>query len=58
VIQRENVTDDEFLPLIIMTHEAREKDLFEAVREINDFKFVGKNVVVIRVEDSLQAGEK
>ncbi|HOO73016.1 MAG TPA: homoserine dehydrogenase [Spirochaetota bacterium] len=58
VIQRENVGDDEYIPLIIMTHLSQEKNLLAAAEEINNFSFVGKKVIVIRVEDSLQTGEK
>jgi homoserine dehydrogenase len=58
VIQRENTGDDDFIPLIIMTHYSREKNLFDAVEEINTFDFVGKKIVVIRVEDSPLTGDR
>ena len=57
VIQKETESNEEHVPLIIMTHNACDKDILHAVSEINDFSFVKGHVVIIRVEDSLQEGD-
>ena len=55
VIQKE--VGERYVPLIFMTHEAGEEDMRNAVREIENFEFIQGNVVLIRVEDSIKAGE-
>jgi len=55
VIQKE--INSEYVPLIIMTHKAYEKGMFQSIKEINNFAFVDGNVTAIRVEDSLDIGE-
>ncbi len=49
VIQHE--IDDKIVPLIIMTHKARESDMFRARDRIETFEFVHESIVIIRVED-------
>jgi homoserine dehydrogenase len=41
---------DRAVPLVLMTHEAREKDMAKAVREINKLKVVSGRPLYIRVE--------
>ncbi len=55
VIQKEVRTSH--VPLVFMTHEAVEEGMFAAIREIKKFDFVHDEVMLIRVEDSLSAGE-
>ncbi|MBN2158090.1 MAG: homoserine dehydrogenase [Spirochaetes bacterium] len=56
VIQKE--IHPEHVPLIFMTHAAREEGMLKAIREIKHFDFVHGDVMLIRVEDSLSAGEQ
>ncbi|HOK02978.1 MAG TPA: homoserine dehydrogenase [Spirochaetota bacterium] len=49
VIQKE--VDEKFVPLIIVTHEARESDMLKCIDEIQSFSFVKERIVFIRVED-------
>jgi len=49
VIQKE--TDEEYVPLIIMTHDVDEASVLLAAREIGDFDFIAKEVMILRVED-------
>ena len=43
--------DGDYVPLVIMTHEAREGDMQRAMREIGSFDVVKGYVQLIRVED-------
>ncbi len=43
--------DDKDVPLVIMTHEAREGDMRRAMKEFETFEFVSGRVQLIRVED-------
>ncbi len=56
VIQKE--THPEHVPLIFMTHEAVEEGMLLAMREIKEFDFIHGEVMLIRVEDSLQGGRE
>jgi homoserine dehydrogenase len=56
VIQKE--IHPEHVPLIFMTHEALESGMLGAIRDIKKFDFVHGEVMMIRVEDSLNAGEQ
>ncbi len=49
VIQKE--VNDAYVPLIIVTHEAIESEMFTCIKEIEDFEFVKDSVTIIRVED-------
>lgn len=49
VMQKES--DEEFVPLIIVTHEAIESDMLKCIREIEDFPFVKEKIILVRVED-------
>ncbi len=49
VIQKE--VNAEFVPLIIVTHEANESNMMNCIAEIEQFSFVKEKVVIIRVED-------
>ncbi len=49
VMQKES--DSEYIPLIIMTHEAKEDSINDSIKEINNFDFIRQDVMVIRVED-------
>jgi len=51
VIQKE--TEEELIPLIILTHDANEADIIEAKNEIEAFDFVKENITLIRIEDSI-----
>ncbi|MCP4136794.1 MAG: homoserine dehydrogenase [bacterium] len=55
VIQKEY--DSDFVPITIMTHNARENDMLQAVTDIEGFNFVNGEVILIRIEDSLDSGE-
>ena len=39
------------VPVVMMTHEARERDVQEALKEIDKLEVIGKRTVLIRVED-------
>lgn len=52
VIQKE-VSPHEFVPLVMVTHHAREKDLVKALSEINELKIVKGQGVMIRIIDNL-----
>jgi homoserine dehydrogenase len=56
VIQKE--IHPEYVPLIFMTHEAQEAGMIRALAEIKKFKFVHGDVMMIRVEDSLNTGDQ
>jgi homoserine dehydrogenase len=49
VIQKAGV--DNCVPLIIVTHDAREQSMMKAVEEIKNFDFVTGDVTLIRIED-------
>lgn len=49
VMQKES--DEEFVPLIIVTHDAIESDMLNCIKEIEDFPFVKEKIILIRVED-------
>ena len=49
VMQKES--DKEFVPLIIVTHEAIESDMLKCIGEIEEFPFVKEKIILIRVED-------
>ncbi len=50
VIQKE--VDSIHVPLIIMTHKAKEEGMIKAVEEMKNFEFVKNHIMMIRVEDS------
>lgn len=50
IIQRE-VKDPKHIPLIILTHECREKDLMDALNKIRQLDFVNPQNNIIRIED-------
>lgn len=50
VIQKE-VSPHEFVPLVMVTHHSREKDLIKALSEINNLKVVKGQGVMIRIVD-------
>ncbi|MGC8766255.1 MAG: homoserine dehydrogenase [Brevinematia bacterium] len=52
VIQKE-VSPHEFVPLVMVTHRAKEKNLVKALSEINELKIVKGQGVMIRIVDSL-----
>jgi homoserine dehydrogenase len=49
VIQKE--VSEAYVPLIIVTHEAIENEMFKCIKEIENFEFVKDSVTIIRVED-------
>lgn len=49
VIQKE--VSEAYVPLIIVTHEAIESEMFKCLKEIENFEFVKDSVTIIRVED-------
>ncbi len=51
VIQKERDLSGGAVPLIIMTHEAREKNVRKAMKEIEKFEFVREKPKVLRVVD-------
>jgi homoserine dehydrogenase len=52
VIQHE-VADEKAVPLVIITHQALEKNISKAVKEINDLKFTLNPVQLIRISPEL-----
>lgn len=54
VMQKEWDSKENYVPLILMTHEAPEMAILKAVEEINNFEFTEKDTVIIRVEDSTE----
>lgn len=52
VIQKE-VSPHEFVPLVMITHHSREKDLVKSLSEINNLKVVKGQGVMIRIVDEL-----
>ncbi len=50
VIQKE-VSPQEFVPLVMITHEAKEKDMIKALSEISNLKVVKGQPVMIRIID-------
>ena len=49
VIQKE--VSEAYVPLIIVTHEAIEDEMFKCIKEIENFEFVKDSITIIRVED-------
>lgn len=49
VIQKE--VNEAYVPLIIVTHEAIESEMFQCIKEIENFDFVKDSVTIIRVEN-------
>ena len=52
----ENVTQlqkkaSKIVPIIMMTHEAFERDMMKALKEIDALRVIGKKTVRIRVEE-------
>lgn len=43
--------DEEYIPLIIMTHEAPESEMISAIDDIKEFDFVYDDLMLIRVEE-------
>jgi homoserine dehydrogenase len=50
VIQRIKDDNGQGVPLVMMTHDAKEKNIQEALKEINDMEEVFEKTVLIRVE--------
>ncbi|MDD2319795.1 MAG: homoserine dehydrogenase, partial [Geobacteraceae bacterium] len=44
----------ETVPIVIMTHEARESGIRSALDEIDSFDFIKEKSKLIRIEDALQ----
>jgi homoserine dehydrogenase len=44
--------EDKFVQVVMMTHEAREADMMEAIRMLSSIKEVGGKPIVLRVEDN------
>ena len=55
VIQKE--AHEEQVPLIIMTHKAKESDMLQSINEIQNFDFIKKEIMLMRVEDSSNEGD-
>lgn len=53
VIQKE--VNEANVPLIIVTHEAIESEMFQCIEEIKKFDFVKDSITIIRVEDLKEA---
>ena len=53
MIQRARLAD-ETVPIVIMTHEARESGIRRALEEIDSFDFINEKSMLIRIEDALQ----
>jgi homoserine dehydrogenase len=51
VIQKGRQIEGGDVPVVIMTHEARERDLLSALREIDDFPVVKAKSTLIRIEE-------
>lgn len=55
VIQKE--MNSKFVPLVIMTHKAGEGGMIKSVQEINSCDFVEKEIMLMRVEETIGYGE-
>jgi len=53
MIQRARLAD-ETVPIVIMTHEARESGIRCALEEVDSFDFINEKSMLIRIEDALQ----
>jgi homoserine dehydrogenase len=53
MIQRARLAD-ETVPIVIMTHEARESGIRRALEEVDSFDFINEKSMLIRIEDALQ----
>ena len=51
VVQKEKNEDDATVPLIIMTHKAKEAGMKQSLAALAAFPFIKGDVTVIRVED-------
>jgi len=50
VLQKERSAEGQGVPLMIMTHSAKEKDISDALQKINELEYVEEKPVLIRVE--------
>lgn len=57
VMQQERDLEGGAVPLIIVTHEAREAAMSQAVKELDQLDFVRENVRLIRMEDLGERGD-
>jgi homoserine dehydrogenase len=57
LIQRERGKED-VVPIVILTHEARERDLKEAMERVSKLPFVKADPLMIRVEEARWIGEE
>lgn len=51
ILQRSTDTDDDEVSIIILTHRAIEKNMFSAIREIEDLADVNGAITLLRIED-------
>jgi homoserine dehydrogenase len=49
VLQLETHEQDNYVPIVILTHEAMEKDMHNAITRINDLPFIRENVLCMRL---------
>lgn len=49
VLQLETHEQDNYVPIVILTHEAMEKDMLNAITRINDLPFIRENVLCMRL---------
>jgi homoserine dehydrogenase len=47
-------SESETVPIVIMTHEARESDVLRALDEIDAFEVIREKSNFIRIEDNLE----
>lgn len=57
VIQKGRGRGEEAVPIVMMTHEAKERDVREALREIDGFDCIAMPSIVYRVEDTALKGD-
>ena len=55
VIQKGRAGQGDFVPLVLMTHEASEENMQNALAEIKELDIVGEEVSLIRVESDPMA---
>jgi homoserine dehydrogenase len=56
VIQKGRAGDDRDVPVVIMTHEARERDIKAALAEIDGLDIIARPSILYRVEDTAMKG--
>jgi len=45
------------VPLVVVTHDAREREMSQAISEIDSFDIILDKTVYLRIEENIGAGE-